>query len=68
MPKAHKPGKSSNISLVYDKKAFTKKNEAFWQSWDPSEIKTFLELPPGLGKFKKDDPRIADWRRKVAKR
>ena len=68
MPKAHKPGRASNITLVHGKRSFIKKNEEFWAVWNPMEIKTYIELPAGLGKFAKDDPRITDWRRKINKK
>ena len=57
MPKAHKPGKSSNISLA-QRKGTTK----VASDWKLEDSTSYLVVPRTIRSFPHDDPRKSEWR------
>lgn len=65
MPKSHKPGPESNISIIHKKKIWSARNMEFWENWDPSTITSYLMVPKSIRKFSKYDPRKNKWRVRI---
>ena len=57
MPKGHKPGKASNISL-----ARQKGTQKVISDWKIEDTKSYLVVPRNIRSFHRNDPRKAKWR------
>ena len=60
MPKGHKPGKASNISL-----ARQKGTQKVISDWRIEDVTSYLVVPRKIRSFHRNDPRKAEWRVKL---